>query len=821
MQVHLPTLIVVLVSCMALQTLTMFVVFRAKSISEGPGWWTLGQATITAGFLLLVVGQKLHAGIAAFLAGTAFWLAGIACFQVGLLRYFGERAVPSAMLAGQGATVALVAYFSYVHQDFAFSRSIAALAFSACGWPLIRTLFRYRKQAPTATQILIAVFASLSFFYLLRAVALWPVHINGNALIEGGFQGIPGPLLASFQASGFVTLAGSLLWTSGFITLVHQRMLQQQRDARDSLEVIFNTSPDMVVVTQLSDGVVVRANAPFVAMTGYATPGGPGQGSVNLALWKHPEQLTLLTNALADQGAYDNLEATWLRANGSPMLVLISAKVLYLHGLPHILTVARNISERKQMKEALARSEAKFRTLYNATSEAVMILNEHGFLDCNDATVAMFGCVDKQQFCGKRPSDLAPPEQPDGQSSLLAAQAHIRTAMTTGRDHFEYLHCRADNGVVFAAEVLLSALELDGERVMMASVRNIDDRKQNEQKINQLIRELEVERDYAQANAMSDSLTRVANRRAFDEALRTEFYRLKRSGGVLTILMLDVDFFKNFNDLYGHAAGDECLRLVAECLKAMVHRAPDLVGRYGGEEFAILLPETDREGGLAVGERVRKGIAELAIAHASSTVAGVVTVSVGVVTTKTDDAATPEHIMELADQALYRAKRAGRNRLESAPEPESKPARKQDSQPTMVRLVWRAAAESGHRQTDLQHQALFAAANQLLAVAVETPDPRLCVAQMSQIVVQIQDHFRQEERLLARIGFPDALEHLREHERELAKCMTLLSQLSNGTVSMETAYGFIAYEMIAQHVFMHDQKFFPYLAQAQPSSDMQ
>ncbi len=155
----------------------------------------------------------------------------------------------------------------------------------------------------------------------------------------------------------------------------------------------------------------------------------------------------------------------------------------------------------------------------------------------------------------------------------------------------------------------------------------------------------------------SDPLTDLLNRRAFEEAASHEHQRFQRRGSVYSMLMIDVDLFKPFNDMQGHQAGDECLRRVARAI-ATACRGSDYLGRYGGEEFTVLAPETNSEAGLKLAERVRKAVWTLCIPHPASAVGDRVTVSVGVATAGTG---SWEMVLKRADEALYVAKRAGRN----------------------------------------------------------------------------------------------------------------------------------------------------------------
>lgn len=179
-------------------------------------------------------------------------------------------------------------------------------------------------------------------------------------------------------------------------------------------------------------------------------------------------------------------------------------------------------------------------------------------------------------------------------------------------------------------------------------------------------RELEARNQELKRLSSEDGLTGVANRRVFNETLRTEWLRGARSGKSLGLVLLDVDCFKLFNDHYGHQGGDSVLKQVASVLKQSAQRPADLAARYGGEEFVVLLPETEIEGVLKVAERLRSEIEALDLEHKHSLVTDHVTISAGAASTLPAGDATPESLIEAADQALYSAKKAGRNRVRSA-----------------------------------------------------------------------------------------------------------------------------------------------------------
>ena len=179
--------------------------------------------------------------------------------------------------------------------------------------------------------------------------------------------------------------------------------------------------------------------------------------------------------------------------------------------------------------------------------------------------------------------------------------------------------------------------------------------------------DLKKKTDLLESMSHMDGLTQIANRRFFDTVLAREASRLARSKQPLGVIMMDIDFFKPFNDNYGHGKGDDCLIKVAQTLQSVMKRPGDLLARYGGEEFVVLLPETDSEGVKRVAEQLRLAIEQLNYPHAHSKVVDHVTLSLGCVSDLLDQQ-TPEELLKQADEALYQAKEAGRNRVVCASE---------------------------------------------------------------------------------------------------------------------------------------------------------
>lgn len=233
---------------------------------------------------------------------------------------------------------------------------------------------------------------------------------------------------------------------------------------------------------------------------------------------------------------------------------------------------------------------------------------------------------------------------------IVATLFRLVISVSEGKE-FSFL---ANSGMIQIISIVMTVLGMIG---IMASLIIL-----NAQRMELELKEANTK---IEALANQDGLTNIFNRRYFDKMLYQEFKRLQRSSQPFSLIMADIDFFKEYNDTYGHQAGDECIRFIADVFKKSGGRTTDIAARYGGEEFVMLLPNTDLQGANKVAHAIHRLVQDKAIPHASSTPAQIITLSIGVATIIPDKSTSPDLLLALADQALYQSKSHGRNQIRS------------------------------------------------------------------------------------------------------------------------------------------------------------
>jgi len=340
-----------------------------------------------------------------------------------------------------------------------------------------------------------------------------------------------------------------------------------------------------------------------------------------------------------------------------------------------LMVYFRDITIRKKSEEALRvsretefRNKEKIRLAAELTSYQKAI-DQHALVSATDPAGKIIKVNEK--FC--QVSGYSEEELLGQDHRIVNSGTHPKSffaefwaTISSGNIWHGEICNRAKNGSLYWVETtIVPLINATGKITRYISVRlDVSDRKRNEAELGKAYEELTAANIQLEQLSRTDGLTRLANRRYFDETLKKEINKLKRDSLPITLILCDIDYFKNYNDTYGHPAGDACLQTVAKTLQSCFSRTGDLVARYGGEEFAIILLNVNQETALLLSERLRKQIQDLNLEHKHSRVNKVVTISVGVTSLIPDKHTSAALMIEAADKALYLAKEQGRNNVQ-------------------------------------------------------------------------------------------------------------------------------------------------------------
>jgi len=302
--------------------------------------------------------------------------------------------------------------------------------------------------------------------------------------------------------------------------------------------------------------------------------------------------------------------------------------------------------------------------------------------------------------------------------------------------------------------------------------------------------------------AMTDKLTGCWNRFRIEETAQYEMHRLQRYATPVSLILIDIDHFKDVNDTYGHAAGDLILQEVAATAQACV-RNTDVLGRWGGEEFIVLLPASGFSAAADSAERIRRAIETSVYGDGHQ-----VTASFGFASYRSTD--SWDEWLQRADQALYRAKAQGRNRVvaELPLLPASAPSAPGTE---LLRVIWREVYALGHTTIDTQHRMLFEVANALIDAMVSGASKDDIGAKIDAFVALSAQHMQDEEAILTRSDFPGSAAHAARHQQLLARAELLSARYARNQLDTAELLHFVVFEFTAQHLLIEDRKFAAYL----------
>lgn len=357
--------------------------------------------------------------------------------------------------------------------------------------------------------------------------------------------------------------------------------------------------------------------------------------------------------------------------------MVIDFFVLFIGGLIIIAFFIVRFTSTNKLQSKLKESEERYRRLNayqgaifsSATGVSIIAMDVYGNITLFNKGAEVILGYEAEEVIGKlSPQVFFDKNELDERALELSRKFYrpisgIATLIEYAKhgiaDEREWTFIRKDSQSI-TVNLSITLLKADGIILGYIGVAtDITQRKRAEEKLrkaNEILQEL----------SLQDGLTGFSNRRHFDEALEREWVNAVKDSTRLSLILFDIDYFKNYNDSYGHQAGDECLRTVATMLKAMIQRKTDIYARYGGEEFALILPNTDIDRATGIAELVRLAIEACAIPNAESQVSKVITISAGVATMNLETMPDFNALIAETDTLLYKAKQEGRNRVKAS-----------------------------------------------------------------------------------------------------------------------------------------------------------
>ncbi|HSO56881.1 MAG TPA: diguanylate cyclase, partial [Paenisporosarcina sp.] len=343
------------------------------------------------------------------------------------------------------------------------------------------------------------------------------------------------------------------------------------------------------------------------------------------------------------------------KRDGSNVRLNINITPIIIDGkITGVIGMAYDITSEKLAERKLIESENRYRTLIDLSPEVIFVHSRNKIEFINHKVVEFIGAKSINDLKGKTVFDFLHPDDRRIAISNMALGFKDASLLTKNS---EMRFIRFDGKVVIA-NVGATVIEYNGKPAIMGVIHDITEKK-------------EIERQLVEANKLlqkisnSDGLTGIPNRRSYDEKLQQEWELALRNNQAISLLMIDIDYFKMYNDTYGHQQGDYCLQLVAKSLQQTLEGTGHFVARYGGEEFSVILRGCDKKCTFQVAETLRTNIEALKIPHAQSSIGPFLTISIGTARFHPNSGVSVHDLMKYADQALYETKRNGRNTIHS------------------------------------------------------------------------------------------------------------------------------------------------------------
>jgi len=481
MNIDIGTLAFVIGIISALQLVALSLQYLTNKTYKGIGWWVMWSVSAVMGYTFMLLRNVVATefiSISIFLTNSLL-LAGQIFLYIGIMQFLDRKEHRGIIMLFFAVFILCTFYVLYVNRDDSARAIILYTAGAAISFLAALNLIVHKTHAISASATFLStVFWVHGGYFFARSVAALTVIPVDSVFNQTLTQ----------TATFLLSLVASYLWAFGLIIMVNQRSNAEIREAKKHFELIFNTGPDAALITRLNDGYFSEINERFVELTGYTSADVIGKSSLDINIWKNPEDRQKVVTELRKKGFCENMEFVFQRKDDSQFNGMVSAKLTTLKGLPHIISVTRDISDRKRAEEALRRSEEKFRLLVENSHDIIYSLTAGGvFTFVSPAWTLLLGHP-VIEVTGKSFQPFVHPED------LMDCMAFLKSVIETKRrqEGVEYRvrhtdgtwHWHTSSAVPFENEA--------GNIVGLYGIaRDITDRKKKEEELKDLISKLQ------------------------------------------------------------------------------------------------------------------------------------------------------------------------------------------------------------------------------------------------------------------------------------------------------------------------------------------
>lgn len=567
------------------------------------------------------------------------------------------------------------------------------------------------------------------------------------------------------------------------IEITDQKTLESELKASEAkFRNLLENAPYPILVSDVADNVLRYGNRK--AKTLFGVRGEEGVGMNSAEFYRYPEDRTRFLRELALKGSVEEFETEVYDYHRRAYTALLSATISQFDGRPAIIVSINDISHRKAAEEELRQEKERYRLIAENTTDVIWLYNiTQDRMTYTSPSVMQLRGFTPEEAITHTLTDLVDQESYALIQQLIATEVpYFLRHPDEPRTYLQELRQPCKDGSLIWTEVS-ARLRLNeaGEVELLGVTRNIDDRKKVEAEI--------------QFMSFHDPLTGLFNRNFLDKRAIEEMLRADRNAQPLSMIEFDLDHFKTINDAWGHPTGDMVLKKCAEIADSLIRRS-DILVRMGGEEFVILLPETDLKGANIVAEKIREAIHEFRHPFVGS-----VSASFGVAQRHPAESFISWY--KRLDDALYQAKRSGRNRVRDAGE--------QVSVKPMTSLEWHPGLASGNLIIDREHRDLIRVTNRLVRLTQSEADAKLLTHEFKVYLERINHHFIHEIATLSVVRYPGTREHEIRHQQLFTQAQAFLDAVSDDRTSVQAFLAFAVDQLIIGHIFKEDADYFPHL----------